>query len=336
MENYKDLIVTLIKNHRRYPGCEDILDEIVNEVMSKAKAVVENVDDEKTVRNYLIKTVSAAMIIVPKRHNITTRMTRRSNLSDMALPKPTPAVEESVEPENITLDSNIVEETSTEDIVLELDNTTDILNTLQESDNENDFPEAEEIVSASADSIIEEELEIAPETKEEFPEIDEIQSAEEQQEVNNSLVDRMINEIAPEDSGIAYNNEDTELEELDAISDFEELEQDSTLDETLDIAEDSVEIGTDTDNIVNNEAKNYALPDLQLFNIEYFDKELNLDDVHNDLTELINKHPDKQYGTIWKLKYIDNKSADEIAESLNCDIETVLERLEDIINVVED
>ena len=336
MENYKDLIVTLIKNHRRYPGCEDILDEIVNEVMSKAKAVVENVDDEKTVRNYLIKTVSAAMIIVPKRHNITTRMTRRSNLSDMALPKPTPAVEESVEPENITLDSNIVEETSTEDIVLELDNTTDILNTLQESDNENDFPEAEEIVSASADSIIEEELEIAPETKEELPEIDEIQSAEEQQEVNNSLVDRMINEIAPEDSGIAYNNEDTELEELDAISDFEELEQDSTLDETLDIAEDSVEIGTDTDNIVNNEEENYALPDLQLFNIEYFDKELNLDDVHNDLTELINKHPDKQYGTIWKLKYIDNKSADEIAESLNCDIETVLERLEDIINVVED
>ena len=336
MENYKDLIVTLIKNHRRYPGCEDILDEIVNEVMSKAKAVVENVDDEKTVRNYLIKTVSAAMIIVPKRHNITTRMTRRSNLSDMALPKPTPVVEESVEPENITLDSNMVEETSTEDIVLKLDNTTDILNTLQESDNENDFPEAEEIVSASADSIIEEELEIAPETKEELPEIDEIQSAEEQQEVNNSLVDRMINEIAPEDSGIAYNNEDTELEELDAISDFEELEQDSTLDETLDIAEDSVEIGTDTDNIVNNEAKNYTLPDLQLFNIEYFDKELNLDDVHNDLTELINKHPDKQYGTIWKLKYIDNKSADEIAESLNCDIETVLERLEDIINVVED
>ena len=336
MENYKDLIVTLIKNHRRYPGCEDILDEIVNEVMSKAKAVVENVDDEKTVRNYLIKTVSAAMIIVPKRHNITTRMTRRSNLSDMALPKPTPVVEESVEPENITLDSNMVEETSTEDIVLKLDNTTDILNTLQESDNENDFPEAEEIVSASADSIIEEELEIAPETKEELPEIDEIQSAEEQQEVNNSLVDRMINEIAPEDSGIAYNNEDTELEELDAISDFEELEQDSTLDETLDIAEDSVEIGTDTDNIVNNEAKNYTLPDLQLFNIEYFDKELNLDDVHNDLTELINKHPDKQYGTIWKLKYIDNKSTDEIAESLNCDIETVLERLEDIINVVED
>ena len=29
MEKYKDLVVTLIKNHRRYPGCESIIDEIL-------------------------------------------------------------------------------------------------------------------------------------------------------------------------------------------------------------------------------------------------------------------------------------------------------------------
>ena len=73
-----------------------------------------------------------------------------------------------------------------------------------------------------------------------------------------------------------------------------------------------------------------------MFNTEYSAKKVDISEVRNDLTELINKHPDKQYDKIWSLKYTDNKSADEIAEALNCDIETVLERLEDIINVVED
>ena len=262
MENYKDLIITLIKNHRRYPGCEDILDEIVDEVMSKAKTVVENVDDEKTVRNYLIKTVSAAMIIVPKRHNITTRMTRRASLSDMALPKSRQVVAEHAEPENITLDSNIIEEPTTVNIALELDKTDDNIDTLQELDSENTLLELEDNVSTPAENIIEEDLDTVSEAREELPELEELST--EEPDVNNSLVDRMINEIAPEDSGITYNNDDdTNLEELDEISNFEELDQVETLDETMDLIEDNIEVTSEIDNIVDNETKGYTLPDEQ-------------------------------------------------------------------------
>ena len=44
MENkYYEIIAQLVKNHRKYPGLEAILDDIVLDVQERAKVVLNNV-----------------------------------------------------------------------------------------------------------------------------------------------------------------------------------------------------------------------------------------------------------------------------------------------------
>ena len=60
MENkYYDLIISLIKNHRKYPGLESILDDIAKDVLERSKVVVATVTNEDVVKAYLEKTVAS-------------------------------------------------------------------------------------------------------------------------------------------------------------------------------------------------------------------------------------------------------------------------------------
>ena len=99
MEKYQDLIVTLIKNHRRYQGCESILDDIVKEVTERAKTVIDSIEDETIITKYLTKIVSTAMITVPKEHNICPEVKRRTPSIQQA--SHSPLKEESIAPQNV-------------------------------------------------------------------------------------------------------------------------------------------------------------------------------------------------------------------------------------------
>lgn len=92
MEKYRELVLTLIKNHRKFIDCENIIDDIYDEVCQKASSIVENIEDENIIRNYLIKTVSSAMITVPKRLGIKTR-TERPAISFVQEQKEEPSAE---------------------------------------------------------------------------------------------------------------------------------------------------------------------------------------------------------------------------------------------------
>ena len=72
MEKYYDLIVSIIKSHRKYPGCESIVDDIVSDVYSHAEVVLSTVTNESVITSYLNKIVSTSMITVPKRLGIDT------------------------------------------------------------------------------------------------------------------------------------------------------------------------------------------------------------------------------------------------------------------------
>jgi len=67
MKKYYDLIVSLIKSNRRYPGCEDILEDIVNDVYAHAEVVMDTVTNKSVIESYLSKIVTTSMITVPKR-----------------------------------------------------------------------------------------------------------------------------------------------------------------------------------------------------------------------------------------------------------------------------
>ena len=146
MEKYQDLIVTLIKNHRRYPGCESILDKIVEEVNDRAKDVINSVEDDSIITKYLTKIVSSAMITVPKEYNICPDVKRKArDVESSAFPpieqatsvqnnqqeNPTPEIDE------VQLMESLENTVSQED---ESDNTAiydSIKNSLEFQDNEN-------------------------------------------------------------------------------------------------------------------------------------------------------------------------------------------------------
>lgn len=72
-KKYYDLIVELVKNHRKYAGLESILDDIVEDVYNHAKVVVDTISNEDVIESYLNKVVSTSIITVPKRLNFNTR-----------------------------------------------------------------------------------------------------------------------------------------------------------------------------------------------------------------------------------------------------------------------
>lgn len=66
---YYSLIEDLVKKHKKFPGYEAILDEIVDDVYSHAEVIIKSVNNESVIQAYLEKTISTSLITVPKRMN---------------------------------------------------------------------------------------------------------------------------------------------------------------------------------------------------------------------------------------------------------------------------
>ncbi|MBQ7127334.1 hypothetical protein IJO12_09640, partial [bacterium] len=83
MEKYYDLVVSLVKNHRKYPEYESILNDIVNDVMQRAETICKSVDDNDVVFSYLVKLVSTSMITVPKKMGVKAVHNYNMNISQV-------------------------------------------------------------------------------------------------------------------------------------------------------------------------------------------------------------------------------------------------------------
>ena len=68
-KKYYDLVVLLIKEHKRYLGLEAILDDIVEDVYDHAKLVIDSVKDEEVVTNYCIITPNGKIMYLPAGSN---------------------------------------------------------------------------------------------------------------------------------------------------------------------------------------------------------------------------------------------------------------------------
>ena len=68
MENkYYNLIISLIKEHKKFPGLENILEDIANDVSLKSQNVLNSIDNEDVIVDYLNKVISCSIITVSKR-----------------------------------------------------------------------------------------------------------------------------------------------------------------------------------------------------------------------------------------------------------------------------
>ena len=68
-KNYR-LIESFIKKHKKYPGLESILDDIIDDVYSHSEVILNTVTNESVINAYLEKVVSTSIITVPKRLGI--------------------------------------------------------------------------------------------------------------------------------------------------------------------------------------------------------------------------------------------------------------------------
>lgn len=161
----------------------------------------------------------------------------------------------------------------------------------------------------------------------------------EEPEVNITFVDNMINGVS-----------NTEEEELELLEEEETLQEESSDDIpslieeepiSLDMSEDADLVEADESSLFVEEnsdepVASYSVPSFECFSFEPDRPEFDADSICAELQELASKHPEKKLLQVCKLKYEDLLSVSEIAEKLDFSEETVLDILNDIIELVKD
>ena len=108
-KQYYDLIVSLIKKHRKFNGCEAILEDIVQDVYEHSIVVLGTVSNDDVVNSYLQKIINTSIITVPKKLNVNTRTPHRIITINPPIEKTVKVVETPIESAlNLQLESDII------------------------------------------------------------------------------------------------------------------------------------------------------------------------------------------------------------------------------------
>ena len=139
-EKYYDLILNLVRQHRRYESCKTIENDIVDDVLKRLQPVLKDIHDEAIIESYLQKLVSNSIITMSHKNNIP-----RRNISKPALF------------DNIVNQEKPVEVMQKQEEYLELENEPNELNELNESvlDLTEDNLEENSEISEKAEEFIE-------------------------------------------------------------------------------------------------------------------------------------------------------------------------------------
>lgn len=197
--------------------------------------------------------------------------------------------------------------------------------------------EIEEIITESV-AEPEETFELAVEETEE--EDDFFAIPETEQDVDKTLVDKMINgvpseleEAEPEPFELIEETEDEPVS-IEQVAEEEVVEESFELD--LDNSEVLEELEPAELEEVSDLSSDYKVPTFECFSYEPEKPEFFEDEICADLQEFDSKHPEKKLLQVCKLKYEEKLSVSEIAEKLEFSEETVLDTLNDIIELVKD
>ena len=273
-KKYYDLIISLIKNHRKYAGLESILDDIANDVLEHSKVVLSTVSNEDVVRAYLEKTVGTSIITVPKKMNMSTRSRHRIvesiavetnvvDVQDDVILNESDFVniqkENIVNEEEIFVEEKVEEESNLLDEVTEdLENTDNlelIENQVEEMVVINNQEECAVVLEEILDEVDSEELLVHNDNEVIEDEIEEVEAIEKVnlvEDVDKALVDKMINGVSVEDSLEEEVEESVLSEEVNEV--YETLEDvefiEETLDEPIELTEKPLESESDEE-IIN-------------------------------------------------------------------------------------
>lgn len=257
-------IESIVKKHKKYPGLESILEDIIDDVYLHSEVILNTVTNESVVNAYLEKVVSTSIITVPKKLGIKTSIASSKVITptvNKEPPKEEPKVDktlvdrlinnaepgitahQSQEPE--VREYSSVEEEQPKSILktevidnVELNEETVLLNE-EDADEADVLPVTDEVIlpiqeTLTDNTIIEEDNE--PEIPLTYQE-EENDLAEETQESN--LEDYNDSTITEENSIISSEEDINQTEESSSYVEFSS--NDNTIDLDLSISEDEAE-----------------------------------------------------------------------------------------------
>lgn len=402
-EKYYNIVVELVKNHRKYAGCEDILDDIVEDVLEHSKVVLNSVANDTVVSAYLNKVVSTSIITVPRRLNVKMRpKTNVVEILELARNKEQAAFE--VEEPSFVQESGFEDEVfnSISELVVEQDDIVVEEKTIEPSEFVDETTNIEvEVLEEVSDELSENVVESVEDEDSLFSEEAPEQIAEpESKDVDMSLVEKMINGVSEEEI-IGTKDVLIEDSENNALNDVELLEEEVTIDnaeevdseqieleefeeettlleetsaiESLDIInndfEEDNEIVTVDDSVEENSLSEFVMIDedekiiegildesaeiveskedtiiatgnLKLYDRFNYEPETYsydfCDEISDMLLELNSKKPHLKIVDVCTLKYTEGKSVSEISNILELSESSVLESLNEIVELVKD
>ena len=233
---YYDLIISLIKKHKKYSGLEAILEDIANDVYEHSKVVLESVNSEDVIIAYLNKIISTSIVTVPKKMNFNIRVRHRD--VSAILPQ-TPPVSDVVSDElycsnaepSIEKQEEVLEEVpdvTTSIIVEEEDNS---LLKIEETSVENEIFDVAKTIAAAeeelsvSDEVVESTIQIPQNLQEDEPSQIEESFKSNTSNVDMSLVDKMINGVPAESEFNEDLSQDLSQDDEDLLAVYDSPEE---------------------------------------------------------------------------------------------------------------
>lgn len=119
-EKYYDLILNLVRQHRRYESCKTIENDIVDDVLKRLQPVLKDIHDEAIIESYLQKLVSNSIITMSHKNNIPRRNISKPALFDNIVNQEKPVEVVQKQEEHLELENELNEPNDLNESVLDL------------------------------------------------------------------------------------------------------------------------------------------------------------------------------------------------------------------------
>lgn len=247
---YYGIIEGLIKANKKYPGCESVLENIIDDVYAHSEVIINSISNENVIIAYLEKVVATSIITVPKKMGISNHKTVDKALVDKMINISSSSVIDEIkapkstspklEPENTV---KTIQKTPAEELSLIPDdnNTPNNLATYSASDesefdsSETTIAEVPEIVEdkyedytevTNSEDSITSETEVIESVEENIPEASEFNPVS---EIENIEIPDFEEEITEFDSGNTEELNHESIESIDVLKFAESPEEPSQL-----------------------------------------------------------------------------------------------------------
>lgn len=84
---YYGIIENLVRKHKKFPGYESIIDEIIDDVYSHSEVIINSINNDSVINAYLEKVISTSIITVPKKLKFIKETSKNIVSEAAALPK---------------------------------------------------------------------------------------------------------------------------------------------------------------------------------------------------------------------------------------------------------